>query len=250
MTKQVITGWFSNLPRAHKRGVMVIADTVMLLIALWSAFSLRLGELYLPNQSIAWLFFSAPFIAVPIFARFGLYQAIIRYIGFHALWAVLQAVILYALLWALLVLLSGVQGVPRSVTVMNWVMAILLVGGSRMVARWWFAGMLTATTTATATATEGMRRRIRVVIYGAGSAGVQLATALSYSREFRPVAFIDDDPELHNRNINALLVYPFTRLWQLVEDKKVDEVLLAMPSASRSRRQEIITLLEPYPVHV
>ncbi len=111
-----------------------------------------------------------------------------------------------------------------------------------MVARWWFAGMLTAT--------DDMRGRIKVAIYGAGSAGVQLATALSYSREFRPVAFIDDDPELNNRHINALRVHPFTHLGRLVEDGEVDEVLLAMPSTSRSRRHEIITQLEPYPVHV
>ncbi|MEJ1336280.1 MAG: nucleoside-diphosphate sugar epimerase/dehydratase [Candidatus Sedimenticola sp. (ex Thyasira tokunagai)] len=223
---------------------MAIADSAMLLIALWFAFSMRLGELYLPSQSIAWLFISAPFIAVPVFIRFGLYRAIIRYIGFHALWAVLQAVTLYSLLWALLVLLSGVQVVPRSVTVINWMMAILLIGGSRMVARWWFAGLLNGT------ATGDLQGRIKVAIYGAGSAGVQLATALSYSREFQPVAFIDDDSELHNRHINALRVHPFTHLGQLVVDEAVDEVLLAMPSASRSRRHEIITLLEPYPVHV
>ncbi len=244
MKVQIITRWFSDLPRVHKRGVMAIADSMMLLIALWSAFSLRLGELYLPNQGVEWLFIGAPFLAVPLFIRFGLYRAIIRYIGFHALWAVLQAVSIYALLWALLVQLSGVSGVPRSVTLMNWVMAILLVGGSRMIARWWFAGLLTSTSTG------DIPNRIKVAIYGGGSAGVQLATALNYSREFLPVAFIDDNPELHHRHINALRVHPFTHLSQLIEAKDVDEVLLAMPSTSRARRHEIITLLEPYPVHV
>ncbi|MEJ1355782.1 MAG: nucleoside-diphosphate sugar epimerase/dehydratase [Candidatus Sedimenticola sp. (ex Thyasira tokunagai)] len=250
MSIQVITRWFANLSRVYKRGVMAVADAMMLFIALWSAFSMRFGELYLPNQGVEWLFVGAPFLAIPVFIRFGLYRAIVRYIGFHALWAVLQAVTLYALLWALLVLLSGVPGVPRTVTVMNWVMAILLVGGSRMVARWWFAGMLTSTSTSTSTSTDDVRGRIKVAIYGAGSAGVQLATALSYSREFRPVAFIDDDSDLHNRNINALRVYPFTHLGRLIADREVDELLLAMPSCSRSRRHEIITLLEPYPVHV
>lgn len=223
---------------------MAIADALMLQIALWSAFSMRLGEWYLPNQPVVWLFVLAPFIAFPVFTRFGLYRAIIRYIGFRALWAVIQAVTLYALLWAVVALLSQIQVVPRSVTLINWMMAILLIGGSRMVARWWFAGMFNSASAVDKSA------RSNVVIYGAGSAGVQLATGLSYSREFKPVAFIDDKAELHHHYIQSLRVYPFTHLGQLIETMNVGEVLLALPSASRSRRNEIITLLEPYPVHV
>ena len=219
----------------------------MLLLALWLAFSMRLGELYLPNQSIALLIVVAPIIAVPVFLRFGLYRAIIRYIGFRALWAVVQAVSLYALLWASMVLLSGVPGVPRSVTLINWVVAILLIGGSRMIARWWFSGTISASS---ADVAEDKSARRNIVIYGAGSAGMQLATALSYSSEFRPVAFIDDNPEIHKHHVGAIQVYPFTRLGQLIEKMDVHEVLLAIPSASRARHSEIIQLLEPYPVHV
>lgn len=223
---------------------MAVADVVMLQIALWSAFSMRLGEWYLPNQPVLWLFVLAPFVALPIFIRFGLYRAIIRYIGFRALWAIIQAVTLYALLWAVIALLSRIQVVPRSVTLINWVMAILLIGGSRMIARWWFAGMFNSASDV------DMPARRNVVIYGAGSAGVQLATGLSYSREFKPVAFIDDKAELHHHYIQSLRVYPFTHLGQLIEKMKVNEVLLALPSVSRNRRNEIITLLEHYPVHV
>ncbi|MCK4841734.1 MAG: polysaccharide biosynthesis protein, partial [Methylococcales bacterium] len=90
----------------------------------------------------------------------------------------------------------------------------------------------------------------KVIIYGAGQGGVQLATALGYGREFKPVAFIDDDKLLHKHKINGLRIYPITSLSYLIERHGVTDVLLAMPSVSRSRRSEVIRLLEPYPVHV
>ncbi|HID48790.1 MAG TPA: polysaccharide biosynthesis protein, partial [Chromatiales bacterium] len=89
-------------------------------------------------------------------------------------------------------------------------MTILMIGGSRMIARWWFTGGLTAGSNLDPST------RKKVVIYGAGDAGIQLATALSYSKEYRPVGYIDDNPELLNRLINALRVYPFTSLGQLI----------------------------------
>ncbi|MEE9357274.1 MAG: nucleoside-diphosphate sugar epimerase/dehydratase [Sedimenticolaceae bacterium] len=232
------------LSRLQKQIIMIIADALMLQIALWSAFSLRFGEWYLPNQSVVWLFVLAPIVALPIFIKFGLYRAIIRYIGFHALWAVIQSVTLYALVWAVVALLSKIEGVLRSITLINWMMAILLIGGSRMVARWWFADMFNSASAV------GKSARSNVVIYGAGSAGMQLATGLSHSREFKPVAFIDDKVELHHHHIQSLRVYPFAQLGQMIETMKVHEVLLALPSASRSRRNEIIALLESYSVRV
>lgn len=224
---------------------MALADVLMLLFALWAAFSLRWGTWFIPNQQETWLILAAPILAIPVFIRFGLYRAIIRYIGFKALWAVMQAVSLYALLWALLVLLSGVQGIPRSVTLINWVVAILLIGGSRMVARWYFLDLII-----TDTPLDKRNKRKNIVIYGAGSAGVQLASVLNYSNTFKPVAFIDDKSDLHNQNIGSLKVKPFHALGGLIEDHDIEEVLLAIPSASRARRNEVIQSLEPYPVHV
>jgi FlaA1/EpsC-like NDP-sugar epimerase len=130
---------FLQLPRASKRIIMLIADALILVITLLVAFSLRLGEWYWPNTEILGLILIAPLVASPIFIKLGLYHAIIRYIGLQALWTVMQAVSLYALLWAGVVLLSREEDIPRSVTLINWVVAILLIGGSRMLARWWVA---------------------------------------------------------------------------------------------------------------
>lgn len=235
---------FSSLSRLHKQIIIAGTDSVLLIAALWLSFSLRLGELYIPhNPTISWMFLVIPLLATPIFIRFGLYRAIIRYIGFHALWTVLQAVSLYAILLGLFVLLFRIEGVPRSVILINWIVAILFIGGTRMVARWWFADVLIDSKTA-------RENRSRIVIYGAGSAGIQLASALSYSSEYKPVAFIDDKSELHNTHVNSLRVYPFDQLDKLIEKHSVEEVLLALPTASRSRRNEIIRSLENYPVHV
>ena len=245
MTVKKITKRFLTLSRFRKQALIAITDSALLIIALWSAFSLRLGVFYIPtNVTISWLFVVIPIIAIPIFTRFGLYRAIIRYIGFKALWAVIQAVSIYAMLWGLLILFTREQGVPRSVILINWIVAVLLIGGTRMIARWWLAGVLTDT------GVRNKSSRTRVVIYGAGSAGVQLATALAYSSEYRPVGFIDDKSELHNTHVNSLKVYPFKELQKLIEESNVEEVLLAIPTASRSRRNHIIEQLEPFPVHV
>jgi len=243
---EYLTKKFLLSSRFRKQIIAMLADILMLCFALWFAFSLRLSEWYVPDHHVFRLFFAAPLIAIPIFIHFGLYRAIIRYIGFKALWAVIKAVSLYALLWATVVLLSGVgmHNVPRSVSVINWLVAILLIGGSRMIVRWWLSD------TSIANRSKGVNDNTCVVIYGAGSAGMQLANALSYNRNYHPVAFIDDNVELHRCHINSLRVYPFTQLGYLIEKKKVSEVLLALPSISRSRRHKILQMLEPYPVHV
>ncbi len=240
-----VTEKFVNLPRFYKQALIASTDSVLLIGAVWLAFSLRLGEFYQPaNNLVIGLFAVIPLLAIPIFIRFGLYRAIIRYIGFRALWAVLQAVTLYAMSWGLFVLLAKIEGIPRSVIIINWLISVLLIGGTRMIARWWLSGVLTDSLP------KNTSSRKKVLVYGAGSAGVQLATALSYSNEYKPMAFVDDKSELHNTHVNSLKVHPFAKIDNLIEKLKIEEVLLAIPTASRRRRNHIIHLLEKYPVHV
>jgi len=176
---------------------------------------------------------ASPFIAIPVFVRFGLYRAVIRYIGFKALWSIVQAVSLYALLWSLIGFMASVDGIPRSVILINWLLGIVIIGGSRMVGRWLLSG--------------GQDEKMtRVIIYGAGSAGRQLSIALTQSVEYRPVAFVDDNLQLQRQSINGIEVFSRKDLDRLVEKKNATEVLLAMPSISRIQRNEIIHFLEPY----
>ena len=241
-----LSNWFLSRPRNIKRLITLAIDFVATIIALWLAFSLRYGEFYQPPQQQLWIFLLAPAIAIPIFIRAGLYRAIVRYLGMQAIWTVAKATALYALLFAVVILLAGVEHVPRTVYGINALILILFIVGSRLIARWWFANSIGSNTF-----NQTTRRYIPpVIIYGAGASGAQMAAALKMSRQLRPVAFIDDAASLHQQQINGLTVYSFSQLSQLIDKFDVHDVLLAMPSVSRGQRSNIIRLLEPYPVHV
>lgn len=239
---------FISLSRHTKAGILISMDIIFAVFALWTAFSLRLGELYISGNNIWILFFVSPILAVPIFIKFGLYRAIIRYIGGRALWTIFQAVTLHTLIFTMVVFLfgTGVGLVPRTVPFLYWLVLLLFVGGSRFIARWWLADSYSKL--GGNVAKECCTKN--VIIYGAGRGGVQLVSALESGYEFKPVAFLDDDKLLHKHKVNGLRIYPMTSLNYLIERHGVADVLLAIPSATRSRRNEIISLLEPYAVHV
>ena len=240
--------WFIGLSRRTKAAILISADVFFTLFALWSAFSLRWGVWYIPKGNEWYLFAVAPVIAVPIFIRLGLYRAIIRYIEVRALWTIIQATTLYALIFAFILYESGIRVIPRIVSPLNWLLIMLLVSSSRFFVRWWFADVYFRPSDDSYDNINYNKKN--VVIYGAGSAGVQLASALVHGGEFKTVAFIDDNPPLHKQKINGIRIYPLDSLSYLMERYKVANVLLAMPSASRARIGEIIGLLEPYAVHV
>jgi len=235
--------YFLSLSRLAKRLIMACVDVFLVISTVLCSFSMRLGEWYWPQGEVTYLIFLAPVLALPVFAQFGLYREIIRYIGFKALWVVVQAVTFYALAWGVLIHLSAVEGIPRSVILINWFMAILFIGSSRMLARWWFSGKVTPTLN------KGSDQK-RVVIYGAGAAGIQLAAALAHSKEIKPVAFIDDDKSLLGHNISGLKVHAIDEMPQILAALNIQEVLLAMPSVSRLRKNTIIELLGAYPLLV
>ncbi|MGZ8188514.1 MAG: polysaccharide biosynthesis protein [Methylosarcina sp.] len=245
--------WFISRSRPVKASILISADVCFAVLALWLAFSLRWGVVYKPSGVDWYLFILAPLLAVPIFIRLGLYRAIVRYIEIRALGTIIQAVTIYAFVFAgfyflpLILYETGIRNLPRTVPPLNWLIMMLLVGSSRFFARWWLGDNYIQKSGERNPLNE---RRRNVIIYGAGNAGVQLASALAHGREFRPIAFIDDDVLLHKRKINGLRIYPFSSLSYLIDKHQVSDVLLAMPSAKRARKSELIRLLEPYAVHV
>ncbi|MCK5889683.1 MAG: polysaccharide biosynthesis protein, partial [Methylococcales bacterium] len=220
-------------------------DILLSVIALWSAFSLRLGEAYTPSGNQWVLFVLCPIFAVPIFIRLGLYHAIIRYIGGQVLWVIFQAVTCSAVIFSLLAYLF-IDNVANTVPIIYWLILMLFVGGSRFTARWLLADAYARLGGDVAKDCYSKK----VIIYGAGNAGIQLASALNFTQDMKPVAFIDDDKGLHRRKVNGLRIYPMTSLSYLIDRHDVADLLLAIPSTTRSRRNEVIRLLEPYPVHV
>jgi UDP-N-acetylglucosamine 4,6-dehydratase len=241
------------LPRRHKRAVQVIADVALVWLALWLAFVVRLGveALTTPFKVHFWLFVFAPIFAIPIFVRFGMYRAVMRYFGNDALITICKAVSLSALLLALVVFWYSNHEtiVPRSIIFNYWWLSMIMIGGLRLMMRQYFLGdwFSAAQYVPFANRDDGLPR---VAIYGAGAAGNQLVAALRMGRIMRPVAFIDDDSDIADRIIAGLQVYKPKHIQQMIDATGAQEILLAVPSSSRGRRREILTLLESFPLHV
>jgi len=239
-----------GLSRINKQLVMLFADSVALVLILLASFSIRLGYWYFPQDDLIWVVLGAPVVASIIFVRFGLYRAVIRYIGFKALWTVVQAVSLYALVWGVIGFMVAVDGIPRSVILINWMLSLLAIGGLRVVARLALSQNVEFSIFNFELNSKSQSDKKRVLVYGAGDAGIQLVSALSHSSEYNPVGFIDDSNELQGNQIRGLNIYSVNSIERVINKLKVDEVLIAMPSASRAKRLDIINTLEPYPVLV
>lgn len=242
-----------GLPRRYKRVLQVLTDIVVVWAALWMAFVVRLGidEMINPVRQHLWLFIAAPIVAIPLFVRFGMYRAVMRYFGNDALIAIIKAVSLSSLILALVVYwYSNHQNVvPRSIVFNYWWLSLIMIGGLRLGMRQYFLGdWFTATQHVPFTnRDDGL---IKVAIYGAGSAGNQLVAALRMGRVMRPVAFIDDDPGISDRVISGLHVYKPRHIQQMIDATGVQEILLAIPSSNRGRRREILSFLEGFSLHV
>lgn len=243
-----------GLPRRQKRLLQVLTDVVLVWIALWLAFVVRLGidDLANPLVDHTWLFLCAPVVSIPLFIRFGLYRAVMRYFGNDALIAIIKAVTLSALILGFIIYwASNHQNVvPRSITFNYWWLSLIMIGGLRLAMRQYFLGdwfSAAVQHVPFASRDDGLPK---VAIYGAGTAGNQLIAALRMDKVMRPVAFIDDDPSLTDRVIAGLQVYHPEQLQRLIDVTGAQEILLAIPSSTRTRRREILNFLEGFPLHV
>lgn len=242
-----------GLPRRSKRLIQVAADVALVWLALWMAFVVRLGidEMVNPITQHLWLFLSAPIVAIPLFIRFGMYRAVMRYFGNDALIAIIKAVSLSSLILGVVVYwYSNHQNiVPRSIIFNYWWLSLIMIGGLRLFMRQYFLGdwFSAAQHVPFTSRDDGLPK---VAIYGAGAAGNQLVAALRMGRVMRPVAFIDDDRSIANRVISGLQVYRPKHIQKMIDTTGVQEILLAIPSSSRGRRREILGFLEGYPLHV
>ena len=226
---------------------MILTDIVLVPFSLWLAFALRMSEWFWPSQNQLWLFILAPIIALPIFIKFGLYRAVIRYIGYKAMLAIFQATGMLVLVWLLVVsaLVPRYLGVeiwfPRSIPPLFWMTLLLTVGGSRLAARW----LLSESNIGAPQAKRS------VLIFGAGKAGFELASSLSYNQDVRTLGFIDDDQALHGHYIQNLKVLGGrAKIAEIRAEAGPLEVLLAMPRLDSDFRKELLKYLEDKHVSV
>jgi len=227
---------FLAIPRAYKRVISIGADIFLLSLAFWGGYWVRL-DAQIPLKSVAhWQMLALLLpITLVIFIRLGLYRAVLRYVGFKVLWTVSLGILLSTISLVMLAFFMGVP-LPRTVSVIYFAFAVLLIGGVRLFFR--------------ALVNRSKLQRVAVLIYGAGSSGRQLQLALNQGQEYFPVAFVDDDPVLVKTVIQGVNVYSTDAIEELIERFDVKKILLAMPSASRSVRQAVINRLEQYPCEV
>jgi FlaA1/EpsC-like NDP-sugar epimerase len=237
-----LVGLVVVLPRSIKRFLVLLIDAVLSMLSVWLALYLRLGFFVSFNGQTVWAVIASVLLALPIFVAFGLYRTIFRYSGLPAMVSVARAVLLYGVVFSAIFTFWTVEGVPRTVGLIQPLLLLLLVGASRAVARVWLGGIYQ----------QQLRKAFlpQALIYGAGDAGRQLVSAMANSPEIRVVGFLDDDERLHGSLLNGLIIYNPADLAEVLSDVPVTDVLLALPSVSRNRRNEILNNLKPYKVAV
>ncbi|HDI3264581.1 TPA: polysaccharide biosynthesis protein [Vibrio cholerae] len=219
-----------NLSRVNKRIISVLVDALFIICSFYSAYWVRIGNIeVIQSESILFLLSTVITVTIFTFTRLGLYRAILRYLTFHALAVVSVGTLISAASVAIAAFYFDAP-VPRSLPIIYGTFLCLLCGGSRLIVRVLVSGL------------NGKGRKV-VLIYGAGSAGRQLAIALRNSENYKVVGFIDQDKTLENTVIMGLQVYDISRAAYLVDKYDVTQVLLAVPSASRARRKKILESL-------
>ncbi len=231
------------LPRWVKKVVVLLLDMALCLIATWVAFCLRFDEFVGLSEPLLWAMAASILIGLPIFVVQGLYRAIYRYTGWFATVALIRALSIYAAIYILVFMIIRVEGVPRSVGLIQPILLFICVGISRLLAK--------ALLNRQVVGKHGADTRAVALIYGAGAAGRQLASGLRQAAGIKPVAFVDDNSNYWKSTINGLSVHSPDEIPGLLDSNLgITDVLLAMPSATRSRQREILKQLSDLPVHV
>lgn len=233
---RVIAG-LQDSPRRFKQLVLVLGDACAMPLLLVLAWSLRSNTWVLPGAGTALEFLLASGLALLALLLSGIYRTVVRTFDEHFLARLMFAVLGYAVLLFGVNTLAGLS-IPRSVTFLSGFLLLIYVWASRALIRRVLRRVLSS----------ALRKPL--LIYGAGQAGRQLAVSALQAPDFQPVALLDDDPELIGTTVHGLPVFSGRRAVELVERYAVTDIILAMPSATRARRREIIAQLESLPVHV
>ena len=229
-----------SLPRYAKRIIAIILDVGLCILFTWIAFYLRLEKfIKIDDITILSVVISAS-LAIPIFWVSGLYKTMFRFAGSSIILTVAVASLVYGLLYFAFIGIYGIQGIPRSIGIIQPVLLFLGISISRLIIRYLFINSLTKVS----------NNKKNVLIYGAGSAGRQLLTSLENSPEMKVVGFLDDNQQFHNQTLLGQTVYNPLKIDKLINSRNISLVLLALPSINRTKRNKIIDELNKYKIIV
>src|SRR5210317_1797452 len=228
-----------NLPRYTKRIIAILIDIGLCIFCTWLAFYLRLEEFVKINDVTTLAVEISILLAIPIFWIMGLYKTIFRFQGYSIIFTVFVATSVYALLYFAAITIYGIQGIPRSIGIIQPILLFLAISASRISIKFLFLSNF-----------KKSKNKTNVLIYGAGSAGRQLLTSLESNTEMKVVGFLDDDPQFHRQIILGQTVYDPKNIKKLISTKSIDTILLALPSITRQKRNHILNDLNKHKVIV
>jgi FlaA1/EpsC-like NDP-sugar epimerase len=228
-------------PRLVKQSLAVVSDVIICAIAVQLSMDLRLEAHSSWGFQHTWMLLAGLSLFIPIFIGMDLYRAIFRFAGLQIIYSLNKAMSVYALLYAAVFTVIGIDEVPRSVGLLQPLIFGLGIVSSRLFVRYWLGGFGRSNL---------MVSTPRALIYGAGSAGRQLAGGLLTSSDVKIVGYVDDDDRLHGHNLNGLNIFSPHKLASVVQSKQVTQIFLAIPSVSQRRRNEVISELLPLHVQV
>ncbi len=228
------------LSRTIKQSLMMVADSVMIMAALALSFVLLGKDFFSQDQRFYFYLAIATTLSILVFARIGLYRALVLYMGLQSGFLILQGVTIATCMLAVSYFFSQTPlSSDFSILPIFWMIALLFIGGSRFVSKIFLQSLI-----------QNFRPKEPVIIYGAGSSGMQLVVALQNGDQYLPVAFVDDSHTMLGSTVHGIRVYSPNSLYELIESFSVRQILLAIPSATHAERKEILNRLEHLPVHV
>jgi FlaA1/EpsC-like NDP-sugar epimerase len=226
-----------NLPRYAKRTLAIIIDLGLCILCTWLAFYLRLEKFIKINDETIFAVLISISLAFPIFWLFGLYKTIFRFAGSSIIVIVISATFVYGLMYFAIIGIYGIQGIPRSIGIIQPILLFLGISSSRIFIKFIYTSALIL---------KNSKNKRKVLIYGAGNAGRQLLTSLENNPEMKVVGFLDDNSQFHNQLVLGQTVYDPSIIRKLIRIENIDIVLLAIPSISRKKRNLIIESLNKH----
>lgn len=228
------------LSRSVKQILMMVADALMIVTALAFSFALLGKDFFGQDQRFYFYLSLATTVSILIFIRIGLYRALVLYMGLQSSFLIFQGITAASCLLAASYFFAKTPDASDlSILPIFWMIGLLFIGGSRFLAKVLLQSLI-----------QNFRPKEPVIIYGAGSSGMQLLVALQNGDQYLPAAFVDDSHNMIGNTVHGIRVYSPNSLYELIESFSVRQIFLAIPSATHGERKEILNRLEHLPVHV